>query len=371
MKICFFNLNAYSVFNEGSGAPIGGTEVQLKNLADYFSQQPGFDVTFLTGNWGQPSVECYSNIVVVSTISLEKKLMNYIVAPFGIWQALKKVSADVYIASSASLEIGILAFFCFIYKKKFIYRTAHEMDYSGEFIRKHFLSGKFFSYGLRHASRVVVQSNNAQKRLKQQGILSVAIPNGYPLQMPVDQQKQLEGGSILWVARCEDWKGPSIFLDIAERFPDEIFVMISPKQAHDKGLFENILERAQQLHNVRFIESVPFGDIQDFFNKAKIFINTSESEGFPNTYLQACIGKTPIISLKVNPDNFIVENNIGYCADGDFDFMIKLIEKMINDKADWLEKSKNSLKYVLKHHNINRIGSRWKSVLDGMFTTGL
>ncbi len=366
MKICFFNLNAYSVFNEGSRASVGGTEVQLRNLAIYFSHQSGFEVDFLTGNWGQFSIEEYDGVRVIPAISLKKTLLNYFIAPFSIWRVLGWIDADVYIVSSASLEVGILAFFCLIHKKKFVYRIAHKMDYSGEFIKRHPIAGSFFSYGLRRADMVVAQNHSDQIVLEQKGIPSIVISSGYPIQ--VDLLEKEARGPILWVARCESWKGPDIFLDIVKRNPDKNFVMICPRQSHEDDLFKKISTQAKKIKNLQFIERVPFAEIQKFFNKAKIFINTSESEGFPNTYLQACMGKTPIISYKVNPDNFIIENNIGYCADGDFDFMIKLIEKISNDNVDWSKKSKNSSEYVLKNHDINKVGSQWKAILEEMLS---
>ena len=50
-KICFVNINAYSLFNPDSNAPIGGTEVQLFTLANCLKKY--FDTSFIVGNWGQ------------------------------------------------------------------------------------------------------------------------------------------------------------------------------------------------------------------------------------------------------------------------------------------------------------------------------
>ncbi len=72
----------------------------------------------------------------------------------------------------------------------------------------------------------------------------------------------------------------------------------------------------------------------------------------------------PIISYKVNPDNIISKNNIGHCADGDFNKMIAQIRHLLYDDADWKLKSKNAYNYVISNHDINTIGEHWKVILN-------
>jgi glycosyltransferase involved in cell wall biosynthesis len=169
---------------------------------------------------------------------------------------------------------------------------------------------------------------------------------------------------ILWVGRCNKGKRPELFLRIVKKFPKEKFIMISPMVSDERDLFDQIKQEASQLTNLVFIERVSFFEIQKYFNEAKIFLGTSDYEGFPNTYLQACLGGTPIISLRVNPDNFITENNLGYCANGKLDLMLDKINYILNHPDDWLEKSRNALKYVKKNHNINIIGKKWRAILE-------
>lgn len=52
MKICFFHLKAWAVFNDKSDAPIGGTLVQMHILAKELLKRR-FDVSFITGDYEQ------------------------------------------------------------------------------------------------------------------------------------------------------------------------------------------------------------------------------------------------------------------------------------------------------------------------------
>lgn len=356
MKICIFNINAYSVFNPSSTAPIGGTEVQLSFLAEFFSEK--FQTSFITGDWGQDKVEICRRIEIYKAFSLKKNVLNYLQAPFSLWRSLSDVNADVYIASSAGMEIGIIALFCKIYRKKFIYRTAHEWDCTGEYVSKHALLGPFFEYGLKYADGVVAQNlEHASFLKKNYGIIAEVIKNAWPVLLSKSVNKE----DILWVGRCERWKNPDVFLKIVKQFPEYSFTMICVRT--NMEFFVEMRRIAKEFQNITFIEGVPFSAVQAYFDKAKLFIGTSEYEGFPNTYLQACLGSTPIMSYKVNPDDFITKNNVGYCAGGDFETMINQIRRILQDKRDWEEKSKNAFKYVKENHDISIVGKQWTDLI--------
>ncbi len=361
MKICIFSINIYSLFNSKSNAPIGGTEVQLFAIASFFANKCDFQVSVITGDWRQEEIEQYGKITLFRSFSLKKTISHYIRAPFILWRTLKRVNADVFIASPAGPESGIIAFFCKIYRKKFIYRTAHQMDCNGDFEKKNGLLGWLYGYGLRSADVVVTQSEEHQRMLLEGGVSSVVIRNAFVLKENISTENKKK---ILWVSRCEVWKNPKIFLEIAKKLPHESFQMISPRQKNQKELFEEINRDATSIGNIEFIEKVPFFKIQKYFNEAKIFVGTSEYEGFPNTYLQACIGKTPTVSYKVNPDEFITKNNLGYCAKGNFEKMMKYIRKLLDDEKDWKEKSENAFQYVKKNHDIETVGKQWVELVS-------
>lgn len=361
IKICFYNLNSYSIFNPKSKAPIGGTEIQLFNITSYLSGKETFEIFFITGDWGQEKLEIYGNIKVLKSINFKKSPLNYLMAPWRIWAVLKKTNADIYIASSAGIEIGIIAFFCKLNKKKFIYRTAHDIDCTDEFIQSKGLAGLSYKFGLENASTVVTQNRRNREMLKKNhNIKAIIIKNSFN----IPRQKMIgKKNYILWVSRGDKWKNPELFLRIVNKFPKYRFIMICPRQKYEDAFFEEISQKAKKFKNLTFIEKVPFAKIQKYFNEAKLFIGTSDAEGFPNTYLQACMGYTPVVSYKVNPDNFINQNNIGYCADGNFEKMLCQIKKLLTDKKDWQEKSKNSFEYLKKNHDIRKNGPKWQELI--------
>ena len=322
MKICFFHLKAHAAFNSKSDAAIGGTLVQMRIIAQKLAQDPTFSISFVTGDFGQPDKEIYEGISVYKSARLEHRFWQYIIAPFKIWGTLKKVNGDVYIASSAGIETGLLALFCKINRKRMIYRTAHDWDCNGKYIENNGFAGKCFKYGLKNATSIVAQTHEQQNLLsKRYGLHSVVIKNSFviPQDSIVFDKKY-----VLWVSRCEPWKNPNLFIELARQLPEYFFVMICPLQKYQEGFFKKTKEDAAQYKNIEFIEFVPFEKIQSYFEHANIFVGTSEYEGFPNTFLQACIAHTPIVSYKVNPDSFITAYNAGYVALGNTEKLRKI-----------------------------------------------
>jgi glycosyltransferase involved in cell wall biosynthesis len=361
MKICFFHLKAYALFDAESDAPIGGTLVQMHVIAKKLAEDPSNAVSFVTGDYGQSALELHGGLTVYRSAKLERKLWPFLVAPFKIWAALRRADADTYIASSAGMETGLLALYCKVHGKRMIYRTAHEWDCSGEYVRSHGFSGKCFEYGLRNAHAIVTQSEEHRLLLKEHfGLDSEVIRNSYHIPLGGDFADK---DRVLWVSRCEEWKNPGIFIDLAEKFPERSFVMICPMQKHQEDYFTMIRTMARERKNLEFIEFVPFDGIQEYFDRASVFVGTSEYEGFPNTYLQACMGHTPIVSYKVNPDRFIDRYDIGYCADGDKGKLETALAKLLDDEADRKRKSENAFSYVKKNHDIEKNITAWISVL--------
>ncbi len=355
IKICFVHINGYAVFNPSSGAQIGGVEAQLGFLARFLSKK-SFNVSYIVGDWGQRKKEEREDIIFLKSFSLEKTFLNIARAPFLLWSSLISSNSDIFIMSSACAEFGIVSIFCKLYKKKIIYWTAHDIDCNGEYRKKNPIRGLLFEYGIKNANLVVSQNLSHARELKSYyNIDAIVIKNGFPIKNISAEDRKY----VLWVARCESWKNPMLFLELARMMPSQNFVMICSKGKQELQLFETIKSMANSLSNLNFIEGVIFSDIQRYFDKAKIFIGTSDYEGFPVTYLHACVSGVPIVSYKVNPDDFITRGNVGYCANGAKNKFIENIKKLLMDQAEWQEKSENASRYIYENHDMEIIGKQW------------
>jgi glycosyltransferase involved in cell wall biosynthesis len=154
---------------------------------------------------------------------------------------------------------------------------------------------------------------------------------------------------LLWVARSEEVKRPMLFLDLAEALPEARCRMICSKQ--DEGLREKVRERAGRLANVEFLGGVPYGEIQDHFDAAKVLVNTSSHEGVPNTFIHAGRGGAAIASLEVDPDGMFGEFRAGVLAHGNMKTMTDQVRGLLTDASALAAAAAGSARFVREWHD--------------------
>ncbi len=352
IRVCFVAPKAYPLFNPAIKSVFGGAEVDLYHIATALAKCPAFKVFFVTADYGQEEQVNIENITVLKSLKLEH---NQLIGALNIWHSLKKANADVYMIKTASLGVPLVSLFCKLNNKRFVYRTAHQSECDGTYAKNNKITGKLFMAALKRADLLFTQNHEDGVNMKNTlGLESIVIPNGHR----VSSQIQKERHSILWVGRSACFKHPERFLGLAKKFPTEMFVMICQRATEDTQ-YETLRNKADSLPNVDFIPHVPFQEIDPYFSNAKALINTSDSEGFSNTFIQACKAATPIVSYHVNPDNFLTKYNCGICCQGSFEKLGKALQYLLeNDR--YLEIGKNGRKLLEQQYNIQKIIEEYK-----------
>jgi len=170
---------------------------------------------------------------------------------------------------------------------------------------------------------------------------------------------------ILWVSRADKWKRPELFIKLTDKFPTIKFLMICSK-GKDKNYWNQIYFKAKKRKNIKFYEFIPFHKIDKTFNKAKIFINTSTFEGFPNTFIQSLLNGTPIISLNVDPDDFLILNKCGFNCKDDFKKLVKYLKLLLDDDKLYFKYSKNGYDFVKENNDIKKISHLWSILIKNI-----
>lgn len=374
IRVCFFSLYAYRLFNPKSESRFGGAEIQLYYLAVELAKDSNFEVSFIVGDFGQPDIEVIAGVRLYKFVETKSRL-KYIRALVNIvelMKVLKKIGAEIFIKRAAGLESGIIGLYCGFTKKKFIYMAAHDQDLNlqkPEWMPSG-LSGTIkwalFKKGLKKADVIIVQheaqKKDLQKNYGRQGILR----NSAHL-IPEELKGDLSGKSaILWLARCDTWKNPELFIDLAGQFSKEKFIMIC-QPGTDINYFQKVKIKALAVGNIQFIEFVPFNEKDSYFAKAKIFINTSRSEGFANTFIDAAKNKTPILSLSNNPEGMLEKFDIGRCANGDFNKLKSDLDFFLNNNVLWQKTAQNCYNYAVENHDLKKIVEKDKEIILSLF----
>ena len=354
IKVCFVSPKAYPLFNPAVKSVFGGAEVDLYMLATELAKDDGFEVSCVAADYGQGQIETVENVTVIKSLDFGQ---NAVAGAVKIWRAMKKADADIYVIKTASPGVPLVALFCKLHKKVFVYRTAHQRECDGTYVKEHFFGGRAFARSLRSAKIVFAQNEDDSQKLKDTlGVDSIVIPNGHRIEDITEARKE----TVLWVGRSADFKKPKLFLDLARRLSDEKFVMICQRATGDNN-YQELAANAKQIENLTFIEQVPFGEIDLYFRDAKVLVNTSDSEGFANTFIQAAKYATAILSLNVNPDNFLEKYNCGICAKGDVGQMEESLMTMLEEDR-YIDMGANGRKYVEECHDIAEIVQRYKDL---------
>jgi glycosyltransferase involved in cell wall biosynthesis len=188
------------------------------------------------------------------------------------------------------------------------------------------------------------------------------IPNGYIDPGVETKTTTTETPMVLWVSRFRSFKRPEVVLEIAKQVPDARFVLIGSK--NNESLYDRITAEAQALDNVDVVGYVPYEEINEYFERCDLFLNTSKSEGFPNTFLQAWAHRKPVVSLNVDPNDIIATNNIGFCANESIDDLIQQLQNLIADTSSRRAMGDAAYEYFKANHSIKSVAAEYERVLQ-------
>ncbi len=354
VRVCLISMRAYPLFNPSCPCIFGGAEVDQYLIATELAKDKAFQVSMIVGDYGQPAVEERENVTLIRSLDVSKNLILY---GRKIWRAMQRADSGVYLCKGLSLGTFLYALFCARNRRAFVFRAANSGECDGSYIRQHSLRGRAVLWALRQAKARLVQNLADQENLwKTTGLDSLVIRNG----MRIPAEASMPRDTVLWVGRNDSVKGPHRFLELARQFPAQPFTMICQKSPQGMS-YESLAAEAGRLSNVTFLPRVPYSQMDSYFQRAKIVVNTSESEGFPNAMIQACQHGAAIVSWKVNPDGFLDQYRCGVCAGGDWkrfcDLFAAILEPGVAESHGL-----RGLRYAREFHDLSRIIERYKEL---------
>lgn len=315
--ICFFGLmNLPVLAPEFEEHGIGGEQVQHTLLGKALVRK-GYQVSMVVGDYLQPDGAAWSSIRTYKAFRPDEGIpMVRFVYPrwTKIWAALKRADADIYYASSAGMHVGLIALFCRKYSRKLVYRVAHDNDCSPDAVRLLVKYGRdrfLYRLGLQRADAILAQSVQQQESLRDQygvdsDLASMLVTEPAAEPRP-GHQRDID---VLWVNNLRQFKRPDRLLELARALPHLSFHMVGGEEEGHGALYEETRRQANGLSNLTFHGRMPYSRVQAFYERAKVFVNTSDSEGFPNSFLQAWVRATPVISF-FDPDRIIACHDLG------------------------------------------------------------
>jgi glycosyltransferase involved in cell wall biosynthesis len=212
---------------------------------------------------------------------------------------------------------------------------------------------RIYEYGLRHADAILAQSLRQQDTMKRNYGLSSTVAS-----MLVDQPREVltfeqRTIPVLWVSNIRQLKRPDLVLEFAARTPEIAVHMIGGRIADSQNLFDETFQRASALPNVTFHGQIPYHDVNDYFSKSLVFTNTSDIEGFPNSYLQAWARGTPVVAF-FDPDGLIAREGLGVAV-RTMEEMRQAVKELATNRERWLAASARCIAFMRREFNDDRI----------------
>ena len=314
-KICIVGLDSYGMLSGDGRRYVGGEAVQHVLLAQAW-RDLGCDVSMIVYDEGSMPrevdgiriVPAYARSAGIPGLRFFHPRASKLVA------ALYAADAEIYYQSPAGANTGITAWFCRMTGRKFIFRVASDSDVEKEHGRIRFARDRMlYDFGLKRADAIAAQTEFQAQLLRENHGLESTVINMMVEPPARNSQAVVKDIDVLWVSNLRALKRPELALELARQLPDMKFTLAGGPMPGGQTYYDDVAAAAARLPNVTMLGAVRYADTGALFDRAKLFLNTSSIEGFPNTFLQAWIRGVPVVSF-FDPDGLVQRLQLGRIA---------------------------------------------------------
>lgn len=350
MKIAIiFPKDSEAIFSKFSTRTFGGATVQLYLLAKELSSFRDHKIFSLVTSYEKIDFQDIDKFILKKTFNENDNILKKI---FLFHKSLQDIKPDVIFQRGLTLLSCFMAVYCFLFRIKFIYMFAHDIESHGIYQRSR---KKCYAFPLllRFSSQLFVQNEYEQEQLSKRCFISPVKIFKKGIDAGLIKQSNIKQYDCIWIARCEKWKKPEVFIQLAEKNIKRNFLMICSKVDSDEEFFDKIKSMAVLHTNIEFLEFVEYREIYCYLSKSKVFCITSEMEGdWPMTVLEAGASGLPILSYHLNYGNIFEKYNAGFLSNGDFNLFNTQFAFLLKNKKIYKERSEGVLKFIDENHNL-------------------
>lgn len=232
-----------------------------------------------------------------------------------------------------------------------------------------FNRGRYATYRflLRVPDQIFTQSRQQQELLeKNHSLRSTVVGNGHPI--PDAEFEKESPPVVLWLASLKKVKNPEMFLDLYESARDLDCRFWIVGQATDEDIHDLVCQRVDGEEKLEYLGGCGILESNEYFKKAAVYVHTGDQEGFPNTFIQSWLYRTPVISFATDPDSILQNNEIGANCDSlaEADTVLR---QLITDEEYRERIGDNARDYAIEHHSISAIVDTIEQQLENLIET--
>lgn len=338
----------------------GGAEIQVKYLYEACLEN-GFEVHFIFEDKGTKITQREN----VFLYPIRKKIVykgfgkGWFLCKRQIEIFLDQASPDVIYTRLGSSWVGIAAKYAKKHNIKHIHALASDKDTQRKLLGKPYyplfsqIETFWLNYGLKNASVIIsqneLQSHNLEKRWRKN---SVIINQMTPLVAEETIKKRTNKVQILWVANFKDAKRPELFIELAESlapYKDKVEMYMCGRIPDN---YRHLLKEVESIPWLKCLGPLSQEDVFKLMAESHILVNTSEYEGFSNTFVQAWMRKMVVVSMNSNPSNIITDNGIGFITPN-MSSLKQTVEQLLNDTSVIDAIGEKAYKYAVSNHGLD------------------
>jgi glycosyltransferase involved in cell wall biosynthesis len=280
-----------------------------------------------------------------------------------IWRGLERADAEAYIVRGSGGHVLAASAFCRARRRQFVFSSSSELDFDFARPDRNPRMLQVYKASLRLAARLALQTE------RQRELALRALPHSDPVVIPSFAEPAPSANSggeyFLWVDRLVEYKLPDSYVELAEALPDARFRMIaSPMSETPPGMAERIEAAAERLPNLELLPPRPRSELLEEMRGAVALVKTSRVEGMPNGFLEAWARGVPVLSLNVDPDAKIANNDIGVVADGSMERLIEAAASLWRDPELRTAIGERARRFVVDVHSPEVVADRWVALLE-------
>jgi glycosyltransferase involved in cell wall biosynthesis len=353
LSICFVGMeNLPALAPEYAHLGIGGAELQQTQVAKALVKR-GLKVSMVVGDYGQPDESSWNGVTTFKAYRPNAGLPGirfFHPRWTKVWDALRRANADIYYVSCAGVLVWQVALFARLFRRKTVFRIASDSDCDPRtLLIPTWRDRQLYRYSLPAIDMVLAQTQRQRdllvRNFNRESRIVAPIAEAAARRLPFHERTI----DVLWVGNLRPLKRAELLLTLAARFPGMRFHMAGGPLASEPEYFKLMEAKAATLPNVEFHGAVLYHEIGELFERARVLVNTSETEGFPNTFLQAWGRGAPVVTF-LDPGEIIEREGLGRAV-ANVDDMQDAVAALSTDQALWEATSARCCRYMDREYD--------------------
>lgn len=342
-------------------AIMGGSQYQAKVLIERLLDGYDVDIHYLT-------VQCNPNHhpegYAIHRFSSRRGIRRYgyFFDAIRLYRALRKLRPDVVYQQVGCAHTGIAAYYARRHGASMMWRVSSDRSLMPGRIPwwkiHQRIERAFLEYGIRKAHIISTQTKWQQARLAEHyGRRDAEVIRNFHPMLP-RPKGNTPRRTVVWIANLKPLKNPHAFVRLAASFgsgadargADVRFVMIGAAMLNDQWTKE-LLSAVDSVPNLEYRGARSQEEVNEALREARVLVNTSDYEGFSNTFIQAWMLEVPVVSLHVNPDGLLSEHGLGFVARTEAQLQ-RDVQRLIEDDRLAADIGGRCRDYALRNHSI-------------------